>query len=469
MRLPTFAALLLTSAALPVQAQDLYHGMTILDPDTGTATPDSYILVEDGMIVATGEGLPADTDAATPHDFTGMWALPGLIDTHAHLTLGPTQVSVDDGVPVMRAIADDDIVAHRARMMLSYGVTTARNPGGSSSDNARYVERINSGELIGPEMLWAGEIIDRGPISIENLSTLVTPERGVADIVAEQAATGASYIKLYTGLDETDLHEGILAAQANGLQTIGHLDDVSWTTAAKLGIDSIVHAMPTSPELLPEDRREAYVESHRPGTFQFFEWYETADLETPAITEMIATLARRGVTFDATLVAFEPAFNGDDEALLSSLADHAHPAMVENWRSGFRFDLGWTAEDYQRARAVWPKVLRFVQMMHEGGVSMTIGTDLANPFVAPGLALSREMVLHQQAGIPAAEVIRMATSDAARSLGLEDRIGAIRPGMEADVLFIAADPRPDLAQLANVSSVLNDGVLLSSEELRQTN
>ncbi len=470
MRLRTFATLLLATAAIPAQAQDLYHGVTILDPETGTATPDSYILVEDGLIAATGEGVPADTGGATLHDFTGLWALPGLIDTHAHLTLGPTEVAADeDGAPIMRAITDDDIVSHGARTMLSYGVTTVRNPGGSAVENALYAQQVASGERLGPEMVWAAEVIDRSPIAFEGLATRVTPERDVADMVADQAATGAHYVKLYTGLDESDLREGIMAAEAHDVQTIGHLADVSWTTAAELGIDSLVHAMPTSPDLLPEDRREPYVDSRRPGTFQFFEWYELADLDAPEIADMIAALARHNVSFDATLVAFEPAFHGDDEALLSFRAEHAHPAMVANWQSGFRFDMGWEAEDHERARAVWPKVLRLVRMMHEGGVPMTIGTDFANPFVAPGLAMSREMVLHQQAGIPADAVLRMATIDAARSLGLEHRIGAIRPGMEADVLFIAADPRPDVARLADVRSVLNNGELHSPDTLRQTN
>lgn len=466
MRFRTITSLLLAAIAMPAAAQDLYHGFTILDPQTDTATPDSYILVEDGRIAEVGQGLPAGREGAVLHDMSGLWALPGLIDTHAHLTLGPAEIRVEDDVPAMRAVTDEEIVTHAARMLLSYGVTTVRNTGGSAAENARYAEQLDAGERLGPEMLWAGEIIDRGPFAFENLVTLVTPEHGVADIVAEQAQTGANFVKLYTGLDEDDLAEGIAAAHAHDMPAIGHFGDVSWTRAAELGIDSIVHAMPTSPALLPEGRREAYLTTRRQGPLQFFEWYEGADLDAPEIEQMIATLARNDVAFDATLVAFEPAFFGNDEALLSGVEAHAHPAMVENWRKGFRFDAGWQAEDYARAQAVWPKVLRLTRMMYEGGVPMTIGTDFANPFIAPGLSMSREMALHQKAGIPASAVLRMATSDAARSLGLEDRIGAIRPGLEADILFIAADPRPDLTRLSDVQRVLNDGELLSPETLR---
>lgn len=460
------AAFVLAATPIPAQARDLYYGVTILDPASETAAPDSYILVEDGRIAAIGRGRPADAGGADLHDFTGLWALPGLIDSHAHVTLGPLGAGRENGTPYIRTEPSDAITAHNARMLLSFGITTIRNPGGPAALNRLYAERVESGALAGPEMIWAGEIIERAPFGIGNLVTLVTPERGVAAIVAEQARSGARYAKLYIGLSEDELAAGIAAAHAAGMRAIGHLSEVSWTRAAALGIDSIVHVVPGSPDLLPAERRSAYRAGRRRGTFEFFEWYEAADLDGPEIREMIAALARHRVHFDATLVAFQPAFFGDDEALLERDRQYDHPAMVANWRAGFRFDAGWTPQDHGRAQAVWPRLLRLTRMMYEGGVPMTIGTDQANPFVAPGISVAREMALHQQAGIPAWAVLRMATSDAARILGLGERTGALRPGLEADIMFIAADPRPDLARVADVRGVVNNGVLHSPERLR---
>lgn len=466
--LVTFAACVATiaAAASPAAARDIYHGVTIVDPQTETVRPNSYIVVENGRITATGEGLPANRRNATLHDFTGLWALPGLFDTHAHVTLGPLSAGQEDGRPFMRTNPSEEITAHNARMLLSFGVTTIRNPGAPAALNRIYAERVADGTLTGPEMIWAGEIIERAPMAIENLVTLATAERSVEDIVVEQAGTGAHYVKLYIGLSEAEIAEGITAARAHGMRSVAHLSDVSWTRAAELGIDSIVHIIPGSPDLLPAERRDAYRASRRPGTFEFFEWYEAADLDAPEIREMIATLARRQVHFDATLVAFQPAFFGNDEALLARDREYDHPALVANWHSGFRFDAGWQAQDYARAQAVWPRLLTLTRLMYEGGVPMTIGTDQVNPFIAPGISVAREMALHQEAGIPAWAVLRMATSDAARILGLDDRTGALRPGLEADILFIAADPRPDLNRVADVRWVVNNGVLLSPERLR---
>ena len=140
---------------------------------------------------------------------------------------------------------------------------------------------------------------------------------------------------------------------------------------------------------------------------------------------------------------------------------------VENWRTAFRFDLGWEPEDYTRAKAVWPKVQRFVLMLHQAGVPLTLGTDMNNPFVAPGVSLAREAELHVEAGIPAWDVLAIGTSNAARSLNMDDRTGRLEPGMEADILFLDADPSLDIRALARVVAVVENGRLHRPEDLRR--
>jgi len=460
-----FGLILLMPLPSPTFARDLYVGVTIIDPVKETVQKNSYILVDGGRIIDIGRGRPAPATNVTLHDFTGLYALPGLIDTHAHVTLGPVRV-VANGQPHLEAPVRTDIIAHNARMLLSFGVTTVRDPGGSLEAARRYSTMVASGALLGPEALHAGELIDRSPVPFVGLITIPTAELSIAKIVRQQALDGARYAKFYTSLTEADLSEGIRAAHDNGLKTIAHLGDVSWTRAAELGIDSLVHMMPVSPSVLPEATRASYIANRRPGSFAFFEWYEAADLQAPETRRMIAALARHHVEVDATLIAFEPAFWGDHPERLNRDLALVHPDMIANWRDLFRFDLGWKAADYERARAVWPKILELTRRMYKSGVPMTIGTDMANPYVAPGLSVSQEMVLHQKAGIPAWAVLRMATSDAARLLGLGDRIGSLRKGYEADIAFIGGDPRRDLAQVGDVRAVLNNGLLLSPEKLR---
>jgi len=146
--------------------------------------------------------------------------------------------------------------------------------------------------------------------------------------------------------------------------------------------------------------------------------------------------------------------------------EFTHPLMRENWRV-FRFDAGWTAEQHARAQAVWPKIQRFARMLHEAGVPITIGTDLANPFVAPGFDTVAEMQLHGEAGIPPWAVLRMATSGAAETMGLNQRIGRIAEGLEADVVFFDADPSRDLANAFHARAVLVNGAFHNAATLRR--
>ncbi|WP_292229891.1 amidohydrolase family protein [Brevundimonas sp.] len=445
------------------QTRTTYLGATLLDPATETVRPDAYLVVEDGRIVEVGQGRP--NDPGVIQDVKGLYALPGLIDTHAHITLGPSRVGTDDNGPYLEALDRPDIVAHNAARLLAYGVTTVRNPGGDGVLNRRYDADRKAGVLVGPEALHAGEVIDRSAFPFRGLVTRPSETLSITEIIRRQAEGGARYIKLYEALSEADLGEGITAAHAHGLPAIGHLSDVSWSRAARMGIDALVHMMPISPELLPADRRDDYVADRKLGGFAFYQWFEAADFDAPEIVDMIQTLARHRVHVDATLIAFQPAYWGDDAAVLDRDVEIIHPDMRANWDQGFRFDAGWEPQDYARAKVVWPKVLELTRRMYAAGVPMTIGTDMANPYIAPGISVAREMALHQQAGIPAWAVLRMATSDAASILKLDARLGTLAVGKEADIVFLGADPLDSIDAMTDVRMVVADGQVVDREGL----
>jgi imidazolonepropionase-like amidohydrolase len=462
----TACALLLSACATtpaPPDAQ-LYTGFTLIDPATETRIENAYMLVANGRIVATGRGDgPSSIPAERRHDMSGAYALPGLIDTHAHVTLGRIAVALENGTPVIQSTSEDDITAHNARMLVSYGVTTIRNPGGATAANAAYNERIRSGALLGPEQRAAGEILDT--TRIDGLSLVVSDTASIEAAVAAQAAAGMNYIKLYHLLNEAQFTAGVEAAHRHGLEAITHTGDITWDRAAELGVDAIVHAMPISADSLTASARVGYRGAEETGAHAFYEWWERADLDSPEIQRLIRTLAEHDVTVDLTLVVFQKTFWGDDASVRETGIDLVHPLVRENWRV-FRFDIGWQAEHYTRARAVWPKIQRFARMLNEAGVPLTIGTDLANPFVSPGYDTIAEMRLHQDAGIPAWDILRMATSDAAETMHMEDRIGRLARGMEADVVFVDADPTVDVSNAGRIRAVIINGVYHAAAALR---
>ena len=466
-RTPACAVLLALSACATAPAPpnaDLYTGFTLLDPATETRIESAYMLIADGRIVATGRGAgPANIPAVRRHDMSGAYALPGLVDTHAHVTLGRLGVRMENGAPVITSGSEDEIVAHNARMLASFGITTIRNPGGATQANAAYNGRVRTGALIGPEQRAAGEILDTS--RIDGLTSVVTDAASIEAAVAHQAEAGMNYIKLYKSLNEAQFTAGVEAAHRHGLQAITHTGAISWDRAAELGVDGIVHTMPISVDSLPASARVGYRGADQTGSHAFYEWWERADLDSPEMQRLISTLAARNVTVDLTLVVFQKNFWGDDASVRDTGAEFVHPLMRDNWRV-FRFDIGWQPEHYTRARAVWPKIQRFARMLNDAGVPLTIGTDLANPFVSPGYDTIAEMRLHQEAGIPAWDVLRMATSQAAETMRMQDRIGRLTRGMEADVVFVDADPTTDVANAGRTRAVLLNGTFHDAASLR---
>jgi imidazolonepropionase-like amidohydrolase len=187
---PALPACLVAAAALAAAPtahaeSDVYVGLTLVHPQTETIQPDAYVVVDGGRIVEIGQGRPASQGRM--HDFTGLFALPGLIDTHAHISLGAASLAMDeDGAPYLAADHRPDIVASHARRLLAYGVTTVRNPGGDMAHSRAYDEARADG-MAGPEALHAGEVIDRSPFPFVGLVDRPSGTRGIADIVAEQA------------------------------------------------------------------------------------------------------------------------------------------------------------------------------------------------------------------------------------------------------------------------------------------
>jgi imidazolonepropionase-like amidohydrolase len=102
-----------------------------------------------------------------------------------------------------------------------------------------------------------------------------------------------------------------------------------------------------------------------------------------------------------------------------------------------------------------------VVRLQRAGVLITAGSDFANPWMTPGPSLHGELYRLREAGIPPAEVLRIATSNGARALGQED-LGSIAPGMLADLIVVDADPFSSVENLLRISRVIAGGRVFSA-------
>ena len=437
---------------------EFYSGFTLVDPEARTYTPDAWLVVRDGLIAETGSGAPPEGDFAAVHDMSGLYGMPGLIDAHAHITIAPFETGVENGAPFVGFRHGDEYSRANGAGALAFGVTTVRNPAGVTEANARYDAMIASGEWAGPEALHAGAIIQPPPSGGAAFEYPTTPAAWDAE-AAKQADAGMTYFKLYTDLSEEELAVGVAAARAHGLIPIAHLDAVSWTRAAELVVAQLEHGLPTSPDLLEPDARAQFAPD--PFSRHWHQWFELADFDGPLIRNMVDTLVERKVAVDLTLMVPEIVANADTFDALIPPQDYFHPETDAAARANYvQLAAVWSDEDFARARAAWPKALHFARLLHEAGVPLMIGTDGTGgtPIYA------RELAHHVAAGIPAWEVLRIATSGNADLMGLADT-GRIAAGLEADIVFLRADPAANVRNVGDVALVLTDGEAWEPEVL----
>ncbi|MEP7345727.1 MAG: amidohydrolase family protein [Gemmatimonadaceae bacterium] len=460
------AAPCLAFATLEAQSVVAIRGATVIDGTGAAPQADQTVVVKGERILAVG---PSASIAVPPGarmiDGAGRFIIPGLIDMHAHYGLGAVTVDTTaKGVPIgMHVIPDHDGAVDAFQTLLAFGVTTIRNPGGPLPMMVALRDSVRLGLRTGPRIFTAGEVIDA--TSSEGLTVGVKTEEDIRREVARQAALGVDYVKLYAGLGPVLVRAGIDEAHKRGVRAIGHLFLTTWTDAANTGIDGIVHIVPGSAQLLPQERRLEFQRRFR-GTQFMIEWFNYVDLQSAETRTMLDALVRHNVFLDPTLVIFEAMVWGDS-ARITQNRDlvYAPPMNLANWRGGFVLTTGWKPEDFTEARRAWPNVLGFTKALYDGGVQLTVGTDMLNPWVSPGASLHRELELLVSAGIPPIDVLRMATRNGARSLGIESEVGTIAVGKIADLVMLSADPIADIRNTRQIDWVMQGGKLSRPADL----
>jgi len=421
--------------------------VTVIDGRGGPPRRDVTLVIRRGVIQSIDSAPPP---AGTREiDLRGHFVLPGFIDMHAHAAY-------------LRCITpgehrwDRQLSVRMMRLLLAAGITTARSPATPTALGVRLRDGVASGALLGPRFFVAGEAIFDGSWSAAQ----------VRDEVRAQAAAGVDYIKVYAGLGPDAVGAAVAEAHRWGLPVIGHLQRTTWTEGAERGISFITHGANWSPALLPAPARERYERLAREdGMRARIDWMEALDPRAAVIDTMIAALVRHGVSVDPTLVAYDSKFSGPSPRYTANPALARVPELHDDWKRCGAPTRGWSAADFERARAAWPNLLHLTRRLHEGGVMLTTGSDATNGWVIPGESLHQEFELLVEAGIPPAAVLTMATWNGARALGIEEEAGSVEAGKRADLVILRANPLESIANMRSIRFVVLGGRVYRPEDL----
>jgi len=294
-----------------------------------------------------------------------------------------------------------------------------------------------------------GFLEGESPYSARNgfvISTLDQAKRAVD----WYAAHGYPQIKIYNSFPREHLRATVAYAHERGLRVSGHVPAfLRARDVVEAGFDELNHINQIVLNFLVDERTDT-------RTLQRFylpaEKTAGLDFEGPAVRDFIDLLRARGTNIDPTLTTFDFLRQRDGEmsAAYAAIADHLPVNLQRSLVSGgMKIPNDRVHALYTRSYA---RMIDFVGRIHRAGIPLVAGTD-----AIAGFTLQRELELYVQAGIPAAEVLRIATWNGAKySRLLADR-GSLEVGKLADLVLVEGDPTQDITAIRKVALVVTQG------------
>lgn len=367
------------------------HNTRLIDGN-GQAIERATVIVRSGKIHAAGPSRAVSIPrGATRIDGRGLTLLPGLIDCHVHLCLGaePDVVqAIEQETPTETLLKSSQM----ARQTLEAGVTTVRDVGSRDHSIFALKRSIDKGLTAGPRIVGAGLAICMIGGHARFIGQEVEGVEQVRKVVQAQIAAGAQVIKVIasggvltpgTSPDQAqltldELQAAVAEAKRAGLKVAAHAHGASgMKNAVRAGAHSIEHAT-----LMDE---------------------ESAVLMNEQAVYMVPTLSAL-----ATTAACRRGCGIPDSAL-----DKAK-AMTKRHQASFK-------------------------QAHRRGLLIAMGTDAGTPFNYHG-DNAQELERMVTFGMSPMEAILASTSSAARLIGIQDIVGTIERGKEADLILIDGNP-----------------------------
>jgi imidazolonepropionase-like amidohydrolase len=387
----------------------------LIDPEAGTTATGQIILVEGRTIKAVGAGLQIPA-GATIVDLSHSTVLPGLFDAHTHLCM-TMQTRRDAGNYYFTTLLDP--TGYRAiqgvanaRAMLESGFTTVRDVGNAGNYADTDLRRAIENRLVpGPTVVNAGRIIAPygGQFHLQpEKRDLANPDYLFADTrdeikkaIRENIHYGAAVIKIVV----------------DDQRYIYSVDDIKFAVkeAGNAGLKVAAHC-----------------------------WTEQGAHNAAA----------------AGVASIEHGFRMSDEAL--KLAKKNDVVLVStDFTEEVAQDLG--IPDAKAFHMVWVDRLR---RAHKIGLPIAFGTDVihAKAGQTRGTLAISYISSFVDAGVPARDIVKIMTANAARLLGVERQRGAIRPGQAADIIATSENPFDNILTLKAVTFVMKDGTLFKQSK-----
>ena len=389
----------------------------VLDVRSGQMLNNAFILIEGERITAVGPNVTVPAGAEVI-DLKSMTVLPGLIDSHTHLTFDPNQFGV---AGLVRSIPRQALTgAKNAQITLLAGFTTVRNLHANSYSDVALRDAINAGDVLGPRLIASGPAlgitgghVDENFLPFEFLHKADGVADGVEGVIAktrEIIKYGANVIKF---------------CSTGGVLSLG--DD------------------PKAAEFTMDEMKAIVGEAHRLG-------------------RKVAAHAHGGEGLKQAVIAgvdsIEHGSYIDDEGirLMKEKGTYLVPTIyLTDWFMENYEKLGLPPQIIAKAKDVMPAMKKNLAYAIKQGVPVAFGTDAA---VYPHGQNARDFAVLVRMGMTPLQAIQTATVNASKLLDRADSIGTVEAGKYADLIAVEGDPTKDVTELERIKFVMKGGVVV---------
>jgi len=431
------AVLLVISLAAYAQPPKavLIEAGRILDVRAGAYRSHQGILIDNERIQEVGDFAAVRDHApkdAVAVDLSKATLLPGMIDCHAHLLAAMSFRLLRDALtlavtgmsPSQRAL----LGARNAAADLEAGVTTVRVVGhsGINGDSALR-DAVNSGWIPGPR--------------IQAATRKLAPPGGQAMPLHSVLAS-----------EITDQEFRIVAGADDARRAVRE--------ALHEGADLIKVVVGDEPPRLGPDEVKAIVDEAHRSKIKVAVHAETADAIAIAIEAGVDSVEHADEASDEQLRAMR------DKGIFLGATEWTRQALFGPYEKIFNLSpqdkAGFDAYYKNYSEKSTRRLLAAMKL----GVKIAAGSDMWFEYPDKNRGEATVMVLTtglRAEGMPAADVIRAMTVNAAELLGWQDRVGAIEPQKFADLVAVAGDPLQDVTALQSVKFVMKGGRVVKNE------
>jgi len=382
-----------------------------------------------GVIKAISES-PIDDDDAIRIDGSGKSLMPGMWDMHGHFGLS-------DGV-----------------LNIAGGITSVRDIGGVHEKTSDVIAKFNSGQVVGPNTYRAGFMDKTGPYASGWHAATLEEALDRVDFYAEN---GYIQIKLYSSIEPEWVAPIAERAHSHGMRLSGHIPAfMSAEQAVRAGYDEIQHINMVFLNFSAGDREDTRQQ------IRFTLYGDEAgnlDLDSEEVEDFIALLKENNVSVDPTAAIFETMLvhlPGDPDPAFAAVIDHLPPAIGRSLYNP-QFDIRDKVETWNRSNANQGAMLK---KLHDSGIQLVPGSDNMAAFT-----VHRELEVYSESGISNADVLRIATLDSARIVGVDDKTGSITIGKASDVVLVDGNPFEDMSAVRRATLVMKGDTLYRPDEL----